>query len=91
MNISLLDYHLLPLSQVGLKNQNRAVQKLKLILKYDNEFELKKLMREKWNKNGKSYSEYTLFIYQPNRDVNSGASFMGEFDQSGKMKFQKLD
>lgn len=90
-NISLFDYTLTPVRQIGLKYQNRAEQKLILKLKCHNEDELKKVMREKWNENGTSYDEYTLFIYQPHTDVNSGASFMGEFDINGSMKFQKLN
>lgn len=90
-DIALFDYTLFPVRQIGLKYQNRAEQKLILKLKCHNEVDLRKLMKEKWNENGKSYNEYTLFVYQPNTDVNGGASFMGEFDQNGNMKFQKMN
>lgn len=90
-DIALFDYTLTPVRQVGLKYQKRAEQKLILKLKCNNEVELKKVMKKKWSENGKSYNEYTLFIYQPNTDVNSGASYMGEFDKNGNMKFQKLN
>jgi hypothetical protein len=84
------DYEILPIARVGLDNQNRATQKLVLKLNPIDEMSVKTLMKHIWTQNGKRFEEYTIFVYEPNMDVNDSAAYIAEFDKNGLVEFMNL-
>lgn len=87
---SITDYELLPITIVGLEYQNRATQKLVLKSNSEDEASIKKLVRDIWTKTGKSFNEYTIFVYEPNMDTSDSAAYIAEFNKNGRFEFMNL-
>ena len=87
---SITDYELLPITRVGLDYQNRATQKLVLKSFFEDEMILKKLVTDIWTKTGRNFSEYTIFVYEPNMDTSDSAAYLAEFGKNGLKEFLNL-
>lgn len=82
-----LDYTVLPIKRVGLKSQNRAVQKI--IVSSDSlptKESLEQTAIKHWKDNSYSkYEELTIFIYLLEMNTNDTAYCVVEFDKKGKI------
>jgi hypothetical protein len=87
---SITDYELLPITRVGLDYQNRATQKLVLKSNSEDEASIKNLVKDIWTKRGKSFNEYTIFVYEPNMDTSDSAAYLAEFGKNGLKEFLNL-
>ena len=93
ITIPTLEYSVLPIKRVGLKTQNRAVQRM--IVNSDSiptEESLKQTAIKHWEDNSYSrYEELTIFIYLLGMDTNDTAYCIVEFDKKGKINIFSIN
>lgn len=83
----ILPFSNIKFSKVGLKTENRATQKIRVISDtLPSEIQLKDTAFRIWNDN-KSYSEFTVFIYLEGMSTDYGAYCIIEFDSKKMTDF----
>jgi len=83
----ILKFKTIDFTKVGLKTENRATQKIEVkSISLPSKELLINTAENIWKKN-KSYSEFTIFIYLKDMDINSSAYCIVEFDKKRMTDF----